>query len=90
MSTKKENVCKNCGLPSSLHIPYGGFCLPVPKPRRRVTSAEKTAVKLREVALAFAKHSGMESEDQHDRKGQRLNKALLKAAINYAKSCEDQ
>lgn len=45
----------------------------------------KAAVSLREAALAFAAYASIESEDQFDRKGQRLNRALLTAAVEYAK-----
>jgi len=45
----------------------------------------KAAVSLREAALAFAAHAAVEPEDQFDRRGQRLNRVLLSAAIEYAR-----
>jgi hypothetical protein len=44
----------------------------------------KAAVFLREAALAFAAHASVEPENDFDQKGQRLNTALLRAAVEYA------
>lgn len=41
------------------------------------------AIALREAAAAFARHLGRPSRDDHDREGQRRNRALLSAAIRY-------
>lgn len=41
------------------------------------------AVKLRTLALEFGRQQ--ENDDPHDRPGQRLNRALLKAARAYAR-----
>lgn len=43
-----------------------------------------SAVRLREAALAFAKYAATEPEDDEDKKGMRLNRALLTAALEYA------
>lgn len=48
-----------------------------------------SAVRLREAALAFAKHAATEPKDDKDKEGQRLNRALLAAAIKYARVGDD-
>lgn len=51
--------------------------------KRPLANNSPEAVKLRTLALEFGNQP--ENDDQHDRPGQRLNRALLKAALAYAK-----
>jgi hypothetical protein len=49
----------------------------------------KEAIKLRTLAVAWAKCPIPTDWDKEDKEGMRLNRALLKAAIAYAKVAEN-
>jgi hypothetical protein len=46
----------------------------------------RATIKLRRAAIAFGRGVDEEPADDHDKKGQRLNTALLKAAREYART----
>ena len=48
-------------------------------------NASPEAIRLRKAATAFGKNVDEDPEDPEDKKGQRLNRELLKAAIAYAR-----
>ena len=50
----------------------------------------KEAIKLRVIAAAWGKCPIPTDWDKEDREGMRLNRALLKAAIAYAKRIENE
>ena len=49
-----------------------------------LANTSKEAVALRQAASAYAENTKAKIEDDFDKKGQRLNRALLSAALNYA------
>lgn len=61
-------------------------CLHTVRKRARVALANSSpeAVALREAAVAFARNAKREPSDADDTRGQRLNRTLLHAAIDYA------
>ncbi len=54
------------------------------KPAVPIGKTPPEAIALREAAIAFGMHANVESKDQHDKHGVKLNRVLLKAAIDYA------
>ena len=57
--------------------------------RDPIANSSKEAIKLRTAAMNWAYYRE-EPADDEDTKGQRLNRALLKAAIAYAKRTENE